>query len=237
VANVENLIGPRYDDVLAGNAATDNRLEGGAGNDTLYVHGGLDALDGGAGIDIVDFTTFGAAVSVSLNASGHEAWTQDLPTLTGGTWRPLADLVSVEILIGTAHDDALYGNSAANQFNGGAGNDLLLGGGGSDRLTGGAGIDRFDYDAIGHGVDAIIDFQSGSGNDALDIKDLLTGHTVNGGNIGDYVQLTSAGGNTTVAVDVNGLTGGSAYVEIAVLQGVTGLVVTDMFNQGNLLVS
>jgi hypothetical protein len=65
----------------------------------------------------------------------------------------------------------------------------------------------------------------------------LTGQTVNGGTIGDYVQLTAASGNTTVAVDVYGPTDGSAYIDIAVFQGVTGLLVTDLFNHGNLLVS
>ena len=98
-------------------------------------------------------------------------------------------------------------------------------------------MDRFVYNAIGQGIDTITDFESGAGNDALDIKDLLAGQTVNGGNIGDYVQLTAARGDTIVAVDANGLTGGSAYVDIAVLQAITGLVATDMFDQGNLLVA
>lgn len=47
----------------------------------------------------------------------------------------------IENLIGSAYDDVLTGNNAANTIQGGSGNDTLNGGGGNDYLDGGAGAD------------------------------------------------------------------------------------------------
>ncbi len=146
LSGIENIVGTNFDDLLAGTAAVNNRLEGGAGNDQLYVHGGLDTLDGGAGTDIADFSPFASAVLVSLNASGAEAHTQDQPTLAGGTFRALADLSGIEHLVGTDFDDLLAGTAAVNnRLEGGAGNDQLDVHGGLDTLDGGAGTDTADF--------------------------------------------------------------------------------------------
>ena len=54
LVNIENLIGGSGDDRLEGSASTattPNRLEGGAGADTLLAYGGADTLIGGAGND------------------------------------------------------------------------------------------------------------------------------------------------------------------------------------------
>jgi Ca2+-binding RTX toxin-like protein len=237
LSGIEYLVGSNFDDLLAGTAALNNRLDGAGGNDLLYVHGGLDALDGGTGTDTADFSTFGSAVLVSLNASEYEAWTTDAATLGSGVLRPLADVSNMEKIVGTSEADELYGNGAVNEFDGGAGDDLLVGRGGADRLTGGAGADRFDCDEAGAGVDIVTDFTRGSGNDVLDIRDMLLGQTVNSGNIAAYVQLGPEGqASTMVSVDVNGATGGSIFVDLAIFEGVTGLVLNDMLTQGNLLV-
>ena len=57
LVNIENLIGSSGDDRLEGSAVTahtPNRLEGGAGADTLLGYGGADTLIGGAGNDTLD---------------------------------------------------------------------------------------------------------------------------------------------------------------------------------------
>jgi Ca2+-binding RTX toxin-like protein len=87
---------------------------------------------------------------VDLNArtaSGGDA--------TGDSFR------NFENLIGSAHNDDLTGNSAANWLFGGAGNDTLRGGGGADTLIGGDGNDVFVF-ARGFGRDVITDFDQGS---------------------------------------------------------------------------
>ena len=114
------------------------------------------------------------------------------------------------------------------------------GGAGDDTLYGNDGIDIFVYDSAtwsGSGdVDTIESF-SASGRDAIDISDLLTGYSFASDDIGDFVELSEAGGNTTIAVDANGASGGSNYVDVATLNGVTGLDLYQMIAGDNLIVS
>lgn len=147
--SVENLTGTDFDDRLIGDNGA-NILRGGLGSDGIDGGGGddilqfwesgvgdLDVLNGGAGSDTVDFSGFDAAVWVDLaSTTGFEAWTKDEATAQtgGGAWREIADLTSIENLTGTAFDDRLIGNMAANVLRGGQGNDVLTGRGGSDHF-------------------------------------------------------------------------------------------------------
>jgi Ca2+-binding RTX toxin-like protein len=151
-AHVENLLltgllaidgtGNELDNVITGNSAN-NIIAGAAGNDTLVASDGFDVLDGGANIDTVDFTDFSSAVWVNLGYSGVEAWTTDRTNIASGTWRSVADLESVENLIGTAYADELYGNGADN---------VLSYTGGADRLDGAGGVDTADFSRFGSAV-------------------------------------------------------------------------------------
>ena len=65
--------------------------------------------------------------------------------LVGGA---AGDVINNDLIagtIGSADDDALYGNGGNDTLNGGNGNDTLNGGVGNDTLDGGAGIDTADY--------------------------------------------------------------------------------------------
>ncbi len=114
------------------------------------------------------------------------------------------------------------------------------GGAGDDTLYGNDGIDIFVYDSAtwsGSGdVDTIENFST-TGRDAIDISDLLSGYSFASDDIGDFVQLSESGGNTTIAVDANGASGGSNYVDVATLNGVTGLDLYQMIAGDNLIVS
>lgn len=185
-AGNDAIAGGGGDDTLYGNAGND-RLDGGAGNDSLYGNagddrltysGGLDLLHGGAGFDTVDFSGLDAGVRVDLaQSSGANAW-------LAATSAALADLDKVEALVGTAFDDRLTGDPAANSFWGGAGNDTLAGAGGNDTLrggagndllTGGSGSDRFAFDS-GWGSDTIRDFARGKDKVAFEGVAGLTGY-------------------------------------------------------------
>ncbi|MEX0758850.1 MAG: hypothetical protein WD100_04660, partial [Tistlia sp.] len=124
----ERLMGKAGDDVLYGGGGDDelygadkpgNPAEDAVGNDTLYggagddlLVGGLgaDLLDGGEGNDTVSYARSDAGVTVDLlagAASGGDA--------EGDT------LVSIENVIGSAHDDVLTGDGGDNLLDGGAG--------------------------------------------------------------------------------------------------------------------
>src|SRR6185436_12507241 len=85
--------------------------------DNVFGHvGGFDKVDGRAGNDTLDFSRFASAVWVDLSYSGApgEAWTMDRATLDGGTWRAIADVASVENVVGSAHSDQLWGGADDN---------------------------------------------------------------------------------------------------------------------------
>jgi len=219
LSSVENIVGTAYDDILSGNS-TDN----------VFVYaGGRDIVGGAAGADTMDFSRFGSAVWVDLSTTGqYEAWTVDQPSISGGTWRAIGDLSSVENVTGTPYDDIVAASSA---------NNVLVGGGGADVIAGGQGSDRFDYNSINEGGDTISDFTPGVGNDKLDIKDMLVGYDPSTSALSDFVKLTTSGGNTIVSVDPNGSAGGQSFTQLVTLQNVTGLLLNDLQANGNLVLS
>ena len=74
--------------------------------------------------------------------------------------------------------------------------------------------------ADGSAVDTITDFSVNQG-DKLDLSDLLEAFDPLVDAITDFVQITTSGPNSILAVDVDG--GGNSFVNIATLTGVTGL--------------
>lgn len=140
---IENLSGSKYDDHLIGDGAQ-NTLIGGAGNDTLEGMGAADHLSGGAGTDTASYahaTAEGVVASLTLNADFKQG---TLPVRVGHAIGDTYDLI--ENLDGSAYDDTLIGNTAANSLYGGDGNDILEGMAGADTLSGGGGNNTASYE-------------------------------------------------------------------------------------------
>jgi len=144
---IENLTGSPFADTITGNLG-DNIIKAGDGNDYVFYTGGFDTIDGGNGVDTIDFSKFGSAVTITLTsfAGQAEAYTTDTTSISGGTaLRPIADLARFENAVGTAFDDWIIGNSGNNTLDGGAGNDILFYDGGLDVLNGNTGNDTADF--------------------------------------------------------------------------------------------
>jgi VCBS repeat-containing protein len=124
---IENLTGSAFDDTLTG-AAGVNYLIGGAGDDTINGRGGNDWLYGGDGEDTVSYADATSGVAVHLYArTGTDG--------EGGT-----DVITgFENVTGSAFNDLLVGDTGDNVMRGGLGRDVLLGREGSDWLYGGSG--------------------------------------------------------------------------------------------------
>lgn len=119
---------------------------GGTGNDTL---------DGGDGIDTVDYSGSTSGVYVNLSAETRTLGTETVAAGTaldglGGT----DSLLAIENIIGSAYNDYIYGSLYGNTLVGGDGNDrlegydapdILWGGSGADNLIGGNGADTITY--------------------------------------------------------------------------------------------
>jgi Ca2+-binding RTX toxin-like protein len=93
--------------VLNGGAGTDTLL-GGGGNDTIAGGSEGDALNGEAGIDTLDYSTSGAAVTVSLATNSASGGDAQGDTISG-----------FENLVGSGFNDTLTGDGNANSLGGG----------------------------------------------------------------------------------------------------------------------
>ena len=186
-------------DIIAGGVGND-LLRGEAGND-VYVYAlgdgddviddlnGQNAVQLGAGIAPGDIYFSASASSLNdivirftgnlgsitltnqLNASSANG-AQSLSFADGTVWDRARILAEYLARQGTAGDDYVGGDNAANILNGGGGNDTIRAQGGDDQLTGATGNDRLEggsgndsyYYAFGDGNDVIAD----GGNDTID---------------------------------------------------------------------
>ncbi len=266
---IENLISGAGNDTLRGNAVANalsgqdgsDLLDGRAGNDTLNGGDGADTLlggdgddlittdglvsaddivDGGLGIDTLDYTY----LDLALGAPGV---TLDLQLAAAqNTIAAGIDTISnVENVIGSVRNDTLNGSDVANMLTGGAGDDtingnggddvldgstgsdILIGGGGNDvlnggmfggiagerdTLTGGAGADRFVFDSVSASAFAAFPAQPDRITDFSTIDgDKLDVHGVFApGTVGSFTPNGRDGAFTGVAGQIQILTGISA---------------------------
>lgn len=122
-------------------------------------------------------------------------------------------------------------------IDGGGGNDILYGESALDAMTGGLGADIFVFQAASaySNIDTVSDFSTAQG-DPLNLVDLLGVCDPLTEAITDFVQITTSGGNSNVALDRDGTAGVYSFTQIATLTGVTGL--TDeaaLVTSGNLI--
>ena len=140
---VENVIGGPRGDAITGDFGP-NKLWGGAGADVLnggagddIIDGGPDgdSINGGVGADTASYANSDAGVRVSLLTDRGEGGHAEGDRLS-----------NVENIIGSDHDDRLFGNHLPNKLTGGAGADRIVAGAGDDTVEGGAGADTMDGD-------------------------------------------------------------------------------------------
>ncbi|WP_315754110.1 MULTISPECIES: VCBS domain-containing protein [unclassified Bradyrhizobium] len=183
IANIERVTGGSGDDILIGSSAA-NTINGGDGDDIIRGGGGNDAIDGGVGIDLLDFSDAMAGITFTLTQSSSNTTGPTLSGIGQDTYK------NMEGVIGSAYDDVINGSSS---------NDVLIGGAGSDKLTGNGGSDTFKWNAgdlAGGGLDTILDFQTGTSGDVIDISGLLASVS---GNHADAVRFVDSGGHTSLA--------------------------------------
>ncbi|MFY0681506.1 MAG: hypothetical protein JXR13_13110 [Thalassovita sp.] len=169
-ASGDKLYGGADNDILITGGASDlgiDYLYGGSGDDiasfeTLYLTDAMtdaDVFGGYSTTDSVTAETTHHGVFVDMGAGDAFVMTQDqwnatwsafsngdydaLNNLTSGTnyGNQIAELNSIEGIIGSDELDFLLGSDANDTIYGGAGNDAVLGGAGDDYIVGGTGWD------------------------------------------------------------------------------------------------
>jgi Ca2+-binding RTX toxin-like protein len=196
--NVENLFFVGAGSFAGTGNASNNRIEGGngndiltglAGNDTLIGGGGIDTLTGGTGDDTYHVDS-PADIVIEKAGEGTDFLDAEVPFNNGNpndNYYVLPDNVEGIYLhpvylgggidhgptdggdaYGNALNNVMVGNSQDNKLVGGAGNDRLEGRGGDDILIGGAGDDTFVYDATS-GFTTVIE-RAGEGTDTIRVR-------------------------------------------------------------------
>lgn len=176
----DTLHGDNGNDTLDGDVGSD-QIFGGNGRDILIGGQGADFLQGGNGIDQARYNTSLEAVHINLldgTATGGEAH--------GDTLR------NIESLVGSIHDDTLYGDTGNNALFGHRGDDTLAGNGGVNKLFGGAGSDSF---VLSDGIAYIMDFADDI--DQLDVSNYgfstLASALENLDQVGDHARFSFDG--------------------------------------------
>jgi RTX calcium-binding nonapeptide repeat (4 copies) len=144
-ADIEIVEGTAGADAITGSDADEReRFIGGPGSDTITGLGGsdvfhegsapngADSYNGGAGIDLVDYSQRTRPVSVSLDLARNDGEAGE------------GDLVepNVNDVFGGSAGDVISGTSGPNALIGNGGIDTLTGLGDDDRLNGGTGVDH-----------------------------------------------------------------------------------------------
>jgi Ca2+-binding RTX toxin-like protein len=169
--------------------------------DTITANTVANLLSGRAGVDVVDYSSTPAGISVDLESG----------TVSGGSGSDR--LVDVESVTGSTFNDELAGSAGPNVLSGGAGQDTMNGRGGDDTLDGGAGLDTVQYgDAPGRvSVNLTTLASAGAGGaDTLTAFEGVAGSAYADVLIGDTAAnvLNGAGGRDLV----RGLAGNDALV-------------------------
>lgn len=169
LVSVENVIGGSGNDTIRGSDVA-NRLDGGAGVDTVN-YAGSSLGDTAARSALVGATSFTPpAPGTAFNAAGTALVLDGVRVSLMGSGASIAGagghaqgdvLLNVENLVGSDYGDQLTGTWTDNKLEGGLGADLLYGGDGNDTLDGGAGNDIL-YGEMGN--DTLL---GGDGNDRL----------------------------------------------------------------------
>ena len=155
-AGDDTLAGDSGDNLLLGDAGADS-IAGGAGNDVVLGGPGWDTIDGGDGHDVLSFAGSTDWVSIYMASGLAISANGDRDSFTG-----------IEAVRGSEVGDGLYGSDNDDAIHGGGGGDYIFAGGGRDVVRGGTGDDVF-YFTTTSGVDRILDFTPGAGEDRIQL--------------------------------------------------------------------
>jgi Ca2+-binding RTX toxin-like protein len=219
ISGIENAVGTDFNDSLIGSSVAN----------VLTPRLGDDFVDGGGGIDWIDYSLHSIPVTVNL-ALGQSTSSSEIDTF-----------VNIENAYGGTAADTLIGNAAPNVFDGRAGNDSIDGGGGIDdasyasRIEGPFTIDLSAGTAMGPSgeLDSLVNIENVVGtryNDTItgnDLNNVLSGiggaDVIDGRGGTDMISFRTAGAG--IAVDLETGTGtagdaaGDTYVNIEDVMG------------------
>ncbi len=161
--------------IVAADGVDGNSYFGNGGDDTMVASAtAIESMDGGAGFDILDLSSYSGNYVYSMATGGThltgESFTGFEEVIMGGGNDRVIGSTGDDIIFGGGGADRIIAGGGADRLLGGAGKDVLLAGGGRDVLLGGGGGDVLKGGGardimIGGGGRDIMD--GGRGNDVL----------------------------------------------------------------------
>ena len=216
-------------------AADGNGIVGNSGNNRITVTGGVDAVDGGLGVDrlIVDYRLATGAVTGDSTSNFSEAGGGGRSvTVTDGTIENFTVLTGsgADTITTGSGNDIIRTGQGASTVSAGQGANIIIGGGdadtitaldggnfinagnGANTITSGGGVDII---RSGHGADTIV---SGGGNDWITLRGGADTADAGAGN--DHLIIDYSAMTTDVTGGITGGNLGTGYVgHIADLAG------------------
>ncbi|MFT3729113.1 MAG: calcium-binding protein [Terricaulis sp.] len=211
------------------------------GNDTIEVDSAAALLDGGAGIDTIQFVgdtngmlipdnTGDGRAEVVIATSGVDVSLQNHAIFDDG-FGNFGVIQNIENIDGSGLDDAIRGDAGANILNGLGGDDVIYGMGGGDAISGGDGNDLLRAnltstaspvsndafsggagDDIMSGMAGVDTFDGGEGNDRVSFYS----YAATQGATADLITQTISNdgfGNVEHMTSVEGLGDGTAFID------------------------
>ncbi len=170
-----------HDNIAIAYGVTIENAVGGGGDDLIVANNVANRIDGGAGSDTVSYATATSGVILYMGLSF---------TAFGGASGDR--LISIENIIGSAHNDIIVGSFGDNVISGGSGGyDILVGGGGNDTIsyaqaTAGVTVDIHNNRTAGDArFDTIYGFNNIVGTDFADVLSGNDGNNRLSGGAGD----------------------------------------------------
>lgn len=190
-----------------GTKGKDN-LVGTGKDDALVGRDGKDKINGKGGKDRI----FGDAGNDDLKGAGGN------DQIVGGT--------GDDRVTGGGGNDQIFGQDGNDTLTGQGGRDVLIGGLGTDTLSGGEDIDTFVFNSLTEGIDTITDFNG----DLIDLRGILSASQYTAVNafqtFTQFVQFVQVGANTELRIDADGLSAGSTFTTLAVLNNIAATSLT-----------
>ena len=216
-----SLGGLTYNLSIARGAVIENAI-GGHGDDYLIGNAEDNILNGGAGLDVVDYSAATAGIVFDVTMSSFSA--AGLGTDT---------LVSIEGVIGTEFDDTLTGDDSDNFFEVRGGNDSVTGGLGTDWLslngaTSGVAITATTLStgsitAAGIGTNTFTGIEGIEGTGHADTFEGNSGQQLFRGGGGDDIFIASAGADSYdggAGLDTLDLRASTSAIQLALGSGI-----------------
>jgi VCBS repeat-containing protein len=169
--------------IIPGSTSINSTVYGDAGNDYIVDGDGTNTVDGGSGINTIDFSTRSAAVNFN-------EYNGQILSSGGGSATNFQDV------IGTNHGDTFYMASGHNSFYGGSGSNVFVSFGYDDLIHGGSGFNQINFASLGQSVDINLATGTGTGIFAGELFQNIDG--IVGSGHGDIITL---GNNTTALLD------------------------------------